>query len=66
MLFRSVYLGDRTRVEIATDAGTVVWAELADDEATSLGDGAAVAAGWSTDAARAWRDDETTNDEVTR
>jgi ABC-type Fe3+/spermidine/putrescine transport system ATPase subunit len=47
-----VYLGSRVRVEAEAEGGTVLWADLRDEEAHGLAEGTEVALTWSPGAAR--------------
>jgi ABC-type Fe3+/spermidine/putrescine transport system ATPase subunit len=49
-----VYLGSRLRVGVDIGESTALWADLRDDEASGLQEGARVAIGWRPSAASIW------------
>jgi ABC-type Fe3+/spermidine/putrescine transport system ATPase subunit len=49
-----VYLGSRVRLEAVTPDGIVAWADLREDEAEGLAEGAWVVLSWSSTAASVW------------
>ncbi len=54
-----VYLGSRVRIEGRAADGTLLWADLRDDESSGLERGMAIVVGWPADAAGVWAGHET-------